>query len=102
MWSLRLQIGLDPYVSRKGRRASSARKGSMARKMSMSSREAIKRRAEARLGGMRVITTAGSTSGLDAALYLVSAMVSMDAAQEVARVMQFGWKKGVVVDAVDI
>ena len=92
----------NPYVAKKGRRASSARKGSTARKMSVSSRDAIKRRASMRLGGMRVITAGGSTSGLDASLYLVSAMVSHEVAQEVSRTMQFNWIKGVVVDSIDV
>ena len=55
-----------------------------------------------RLGGLRVITSGGITSGLDASLYLVSAMVSNESAQEVGRTLQYTWNKGVVVDAIDI
>lgn len=42
------------------------------------------------------------TAGLDAALYLVSVMVSEESANEVARVMQWTWTKGVVVDGLDV
>jgi transcriptional regulator GlxA family with amidase domain len=55
-----------------------------------------------RLGGLRVITSGAVTSGLDAALYLVCAMVSVESAEEVARKLQFTWTKGVVVDAIDV
>jgi transcriptional regulator GlxA family with amidase domain len=55
-----------------------------------------------RLGGLRVITSGGVAAGLDAALYLVSVLVSEDSAQEVARVMQLNWTKGVVVDGLDV
>jgi transcriptional regulator GlxA family with amidase domain len=55
-----------------------------------------------RLGGLRVITSGGVSAGLDAALYLVSAMVSEDAAVEVARIIQWTWNKGVVVDGLDV
>ena len=94
----------NPYVFKKpGRKASNAaRKGSMARKESNARRESIVRRASMKLGGLRVITTGGPASGLDAALYLVSAVVSLISAQEVARVMQYTWIKGVVVDAIDV
>ncbi|RMZ79105.1 hypothetical protein DV738_g3470, partial [Chaetothyriales sp. CBS 135597] len=89
----------NPYVFRKGRKGSSnARKGSIARKESNARRENIIRRAAMRLGGLRVITTGGPASGLDAALYLVSAVVSLDSAQEVSRFMQYTWVKGVVVN----
>lgn len=94
----------NPYVFRKKGKASenNARKGSIARKESMSRRESIIRRAEMRLGGCRVVTASGSTSGLDAALYLVSALVSHESAQEVARVLQYTWRRGVVVDSIDV
>lgn len=102
----RFDIGEDldenPYVTRKGRRASLARKGSNAWKESNTRRESNARRASMRLGGLRVITSGGITCGLDASLYLVSAMVSNDSAEEVARIMQYTWNKGVVVDAIDI
>ncbi|RMD40260.1 hypothetical protein DV735_g4861, partial [Chaetothyriales sp. CBS 134920] len=93
---------VNPYVFRKAAAAtrkgsSSARKGSIARKESNARRESIVRRAAMRLGGLRVITTGGPASGLDAALYLVSAVVSLDSAQEVSRFMQYTWVKGVVI-----
>ena len=65
-------------------------------------RESIARRAAMRLGGLRVITSGGVAAGLDAALYLVSVMVSEESANEVARVMQLTWTKGVVVDGLDV
>jgi len=102
----RFDIGDDlddnPYVTRKGRRASLVRKGSNAWKESNTRRESNARRAAMRLGGLRVITSGGITTGLDASLYLVSAMVSNDSAEEVARMMQYTWNKGVVVDAIDV
>lgn len=102
----RFDLGEDldenPYVTRKGRRASIARKGSNAWKESNNRRESNARRASMRLGGLRVITSGGNTCGLDASLYLVSAMVSNDSAQEVSRIMQYTWNKGVVVDAIDV
>jgi len=60
------------------------------------------RRQSLRLGGLRVITSGGVTAGLDAALYLVSIMVSEESASEVARVLQYTWHKGIVVDGIDI
>ena len=102
----RFDLGEDmdenPYVFTKTRRTSQARKGSMLRKESNARRESIIRRASMKLGGLRVITTGGPSSGLDAALYLVSAVVSHESAQEVSRVMQYTWVKGVVVDAIDV
>ncbi|KAE8442972.1 hypothetical protein EG329_002510 [Mollisiaceae sp. DMI_Dod_QoI] len=107
--NLRFDLGnLDenPYVRRKAdiaaRRPSMARKGSNAWKESNTRRESIARRAEIKLGGLRVITTGGITCSLDASLYLVSIMVSEDSAAEVARIMQYEWKKGIVVDGIDI
>jgi len=85
-----------------GRRPSSARKGSMSLKMSNMRRESVIKRANLRLGGLRVLTTSGVTSGMDGALYLVGALVSDDAADEVARKMCYAWKKGVVVDGTDV
>ena len=84
------------------RKGSNARKGSLARRESNLSKEYIQRRQSMKLGGMRVITCAGPVSGIDASLYLVSALVSHESAQEVARVMQYEWVKGVVVDAMDV
>lgn len=55
-----------------------------------------------RLGGLRVITSGGVTAGLDAACYLVSILVDDDTANEVARVMQHEWVKGIVVDGLDV
>merc|ERR1711977_649008 len=62
----------------------------------------IEERANSGLGGLRVITCSGITSGIDGALYMVGAMVSDDSADEVARVMCHDWKKGVVVDGTDV
>lgn len=102
----RFEIGEDeeenPYVFKKGRRTSNARKGSTLRKMSNARRESIIKRANMKLGGLRVITTGGPASGLDATLYLVSALVSHESAQEASRLMQYDWVKGVVVDAIDV
>jgi hypothetical protein len=42
------------------------------------------------------------TSGIDAALYLVSVLVSEEAATEVSRLMQWTWTKGIVVDGLDV
>ncbi|KAK3943887.1 protein DJ-1 [Diplogelasinospora grovesii] len=105
--NLRFDIGDEdenPYVRRKsdGRRPSNARKGSMSWKGSNTRRESIARRAAMRLGGLRVITSGGVAAGLDAALYLVSVMVSEETAEEVARVMQLTWTKGIVVDGLDV
>lgn len=94
----------NPFILRKrpdGRRKSIARKGSNAWKEGRR-RESIVRRASMRLGGLRVITSGGITTGLDASLYLVGAMVSHDSALEVSRVMQYEWKKGVTVDGIDV
>ncbi|KAL3955379.1 hypothetical protein ACCO45_010942 [Purpureocillium lilacinum] len=41
-------------------------------------------------------------AGVDAALYLVSVMVDEECAVEVARIMQWTWNKGVVVDGLDV
>lgn len=85
-----------------GRRGSVARKGSMSLQMSNTRRESVLKRAELRLGGLRVLTTSGVTCGIDGALYMVGALVSDDAADEVARLMCYDWKKGVVVDGTDV
>jgi len=106
----RFDLGEDlennPYVFKKnpGRKGSSqnVRKGSEARKMSNARRESIVRRSTMRLGGMRVVTAAGSTCGIDAAMYLVSALVSHESAQDVSDKMQYSWQKGVVVDSIDV
>ena len=55
-----------------------------------------------RLGGLRVITSGGVAAGIDATLYLVSILVSEDSANEVARVLQVPFNKGVVVDGIDV
>ncbi len=60
------------------------------------------RRAAMRLGGLRVITSGGVAAGLDAALYLVSILVDEASANEVARVKQLTWTKGLVVDGLDV
>jgi hypothetical protein len=105
--NLRFDLGEpeeNPYIRRKSDAKSPTfrRKGSNAWKESNSRRESNARRASLRLGGLRVLTSGGVTCGLDASLYLVSIMVSEEAAIEVARVMQHEWKKGVVVDGIDI
>lgn len=95
----------NPFILSKrpdGRRKSIARKGSNAWKESVKRRESNARRASLRLGGLRVITSGGITSGLDASLYLVAAMASHESAQEVGRVMQYAWNKGVTVDGIDV
>lgn len=95
----------SPYIRRRsdGRRPSNARKGSDAWKQS-NRREsnAQARRASLKLGGLRVITAGGTSCGIDAALYLVSAMVDEASANEVVRLMQHNWTKGVVVDGLDV
>lgn len=74
----------------------------MSWKGSNSRRESIARRAAMRLGGLRVITAGGQSAGIDAALYLVSVMVDEECAVEVARLLQWTWNKGVVVDGLDV
>lgn len=102
----RFDIGEDleenPYVYSKSRTKSNARKGSLARKESNAKPENLTRRKSMKLGGLRVITSSGAVSGLDSSLYLVSALVSHDCAQEVARRLSYEWVKGVVVDAIDV
>ncbi|KAI8679878.1 hypothetical protein NW754_001190 [Fusarium falciforme] len=106
--NLRFDLGDEdenPYIRRKsdsGRRPSNARKGSMSWKGSNTRRESITRRAAMRLGGLRVVTSGGVSSGIDAALYLVSALVDDACAAEVARILQWTWNKGVVVDGLDV
>ncbi|KAI6091358.1 class I glutamine amidotransferase-like protein [Hypoxylon rubiginosum] len=106
--NLRFELGDEdenPYIRRKsdaGRRPSAARKGSVSFKGSNGRRESIARRAAMRLGGLRVITSGGVSAGLDAALYLVSILVDEDAANEVARITQHEWVKGLVVDGIDV
>lgn len=105
--NLRFDIGEEdenPYIRRKSdaRRSSTARKGSMSFKGSNTRRESIARRAAMRLGGLRVVTAGGVSAGVDAALYLIGALVSDSSAEEVARVMQWTWNKGVVVDGLDV
>lgn len=106
--NLRFDLGEDPdenpYIRKKSdaRRPSNARKGSNAWKESNTRRESNARRAAMLLGGLRVITSGGTGCGMDAALYLVSIMVSVDSANEVARILQHNWTKGVVVDGIDV
>jgi len=83
------------------RRKSNARKGSESYKLSKR-RESLVKRANMRLGGLRVITSGGVTTGMDATLYLVAALVSIESAHEVARVTQFQWQKGVTVEGIDV
>jgi putative intracellular protease/amidase len=108
--NLRFDIGEEddnPYIRRRSdshasRRASNARKGSFSLKQSNTRRESNARRAQLKLGGLRVITSGGISTGLDAALYLVSALVSYESANEVARKMQYEWHKGVVCKGIDV
>ncbi|KAF2170749.1 hypothetical protein M409DRAFT_51013 [Zasmidium cellare ATCC 36951] len=97
-----IQEGTNGTSPTNGRRPSAARKGSMSLKLSNHRRESVLKRANLRLGGLRVVTTSGVTSGIDGALYLVGALVSDDAAEEVARKMCYKWNKGMVVDGVDV
>ncbi|KAK5660246.1 hypothetical protein OQA88_12784 [Cercophora sp. LCS_1] len=105
--NLRFELGDEdenPYIRRKsdaGRRPSTGGKGSISFK-GATRRESIARRAAMRLGGLRVITSGGVAAGIDAALYLVGVLVSEDSANEVARVMQVNFTKGVVVDGIDV
>ncbi|KAL9096426.1 MAG: hypothetical protein Q9165_001423 [Trypethelium subeluteriae] len=92
----------SPMSNRNARRASMARKGSDAWRDSNRRRESNARRAALRLGGLRVITSGGVTTGMDAACYLVGAMVSHESAVEAARILQYSWSKGVTVEAVDV
>lgn len=78
------------------------RKGSISFKESRTRRESIVRRVAMRLGGLRVITAGGQSAGVDAALYLVSALVDDKCAEEVARLLQWNWTKGIVVDGIDV
>ncbi|KAI0443149.1 class I glutamine amidotransferase-like protein [Xylaria telfairii] len=107
--NLRFDLGDEdenPYIRRKSdnndRRPSNARKGSISFQGSNARRESIARRAAMRLGGLRVITSGGVCAGIDASLYLVSILVDDNAANEVARLMQHEWIKGVVVDGLDV
>ncbi|KAH8166688.1 hypothetical protein CIB48_g1582 [Xylaria polymorpha] len=106
--NLRFDLGDEdenPYIRRKSdndRRPSNARKGSISFQGSNARRESIARRAAMRLGGLRVITSGGVCAGIDAALYLVSILVDDNAANEVARLLQHEWIKGVVVDGLDV
>jgi len=114
--NLRFDLGNDeeletnPYIRRRSdaRRPSIAaatqkkRKGSNAWKEANTRPEGIGRRSSLRLGGLRVITAGGVSSGMDAALYLISIMVSEESAKEVERTTQHQWIKGVVVDGIDI
>jgi len=107
--NLRFDLGENPeenpYVRRKSdaRRPSiPARKGSNVWKDSNRRRESMIKRAALRLGGLRVITSGGVTCGLDASLYIVSIMVSEESAKDVEKEMCYEWKKGIVVDGIDI
>lgn len=108
--NLRFDLGENedenPYIRRRsdagGRRPSNARKGSSSWQESNKRRESITKRMGLKLGGLRVITTSGITSGLDSALYLVSALVDLESANEAARIMCYEWNKGVVVKGLDV
>lgn len=105
--NLRFDIGNEdenPYIRKKsdGRRPSAGgRKGSISFKDS-GRRDSISRRKDMVLGGLRVITSGGITAGIDAALYLISAMVSDESAEHVADFLQWTWTKGIVVDGLDV
>jgi len=114
--NLRFDLGNDedletnPYIRRRSdaRRPSIAaaslkkRKGSNAWKEANSRPEGIGRRSSLRLGGLRVITAGGVSSGMDASLYLISIMVSEESAKAVEHTTQHEWIKGIVVDGIDI
>lgn len=94
----------NPFVLDKrpdGRRKSIARKGSDAWKASRR-RESMVRRGTLPLGGLRLLTAGGVTAGMDAALYLVAALVSHEAALKVADLVQLSWQKGVTVEGIDV
>ena len=94
----------NPFILFKrpdARRKSIARKGSNAWKDGKR-RESIMKRAKLPLGGLRLITTGGVTSGMDASLYLIGALVSVDQAIEVSRQLQYLWQKGVTVEGIDV
>lgn len=104
----RFDLGPDldenPFILSKkpdGRRPSNARKGSDAWKLSRR-RESLVRRGQLPLGGMRVITAGGITAGLDATLYLIAALVSIESAKNVANTLQYVWNKGVTVEGIDV
>ncbi|POS83271.1 hypothetical protein EPUL_006110 [Erysiphe pulchra] len=94
----------DPsFQGTKGNRKSSlGRRGSDAFQESNKHKESIARRSTIRLGGLRVITSGAMACGLDASLYLVRIMVSTEAAAEIERNLMYEWKKGIVVDGVDV
>jgi hypothetical protein len=105
--NLRFELGNEdenPYIRRKsdGRRPSNARKGSNAWKESNTRHESNARRASLLLGGLRVITSGENIAGVDATLYLVSIIVSVENAEQVAENLGHEWVKGVVVDGVDV
>ena len=74
----------------------------MSFKESNSRRQSIVRRAAMRLGGLRVVTAGGVSAGVDAALYLVGALVDDQTAEDVAKLIQWNWTKGIVVDGIDV
>jgi len=104
------ELETNPYIRRRSdaRRPSIAaatlkkRKGSNAYKEANSRPDVLGRRTSLRLGGLRVITSGGVSCGMDAALYLISIMVSEESAKEVERITQHEWIRGVVVDGIDI
>ncbi|KAL7802476.1 InhA-type DJ-1 domain-containing protein [Trichoderma aethiopicum] len=103
--NLRFELDEDasPYTRRKSDAGKPhGRKGSISFKESRTRRESIVRRVAMRLGGLRVITAGGQSAGVDASLYLVSALVDDKCAEEVARLLQWNWTKGIVVDGIDV
>ena len=91
----------NSFLVHSANKLSSNRKGSISLKES-GRRDSINRRKDMVLGGLRVITSGGITAGIDAALYLVSALVSDESAERVAEHMQWTWTKGIVVDGLDV
>jgi len=78
-----------------------ARRGSEAFKLARR-RESAAKRSELPLAGLRVITSGGTTAGMDAALYLVAAHVDIPSAEKIAHDMDFKWHKGLCVEAIDV
>jgi putative intracellular protease/amidase len=97
-------INENPFVfSKKPERPMSdkARRGSEAFKAARR-RESVVKRANMPLSGLRVITSGGITCGMDATLYLIAALVSIESAERAAEVMQYKWQKGVCVEGMDV
>jgi transcriptional regulator GlxA family with amidase domain len=81
--------------------SSKARRGSEAFRAARR-RESVVKRSNMPLAGLRLITSGGITCGMDASLYLIAAMVSIEAAEKAAEIMQYKWQKGVCVEGIDV